>query len=235
MAITIHNSDSYDVLTIPQGYRGIKTDYLQRFLTFYGIPIMAPGTVDDFAIQEARWTLGKMFTTSPHRIREVAATNLFITVVPDITNGYFDFGLENARIIIVGEDNLTNRNAETSILIHEIGHAVHHACCEHEKQHIKSMYESRPFWGKAETYGHKDEYEYFAEGVTAYFNAGMPGEPVRTRKTLETFDPPLHATIKAFFGYNEWQWQPVSERKILSEHTLADTLKNPIMNEMRGI
>ena len=208
----------------------MKNDYFNRFLTFYGIPIVAPSTVEDFALQEARWTLTKMFLETKHRIHEIYATNLFIAIVPELKSGIFDFGLENVRTIIIGEDHLIDRNAETSILIHEIGHAVHYACCEHEKQHIKTLYESRPFWGKADAYAQKNEHEYFAEGVTAYFDAGMPGEPVRNRLILQSFDPALYHTIDAIFEQNEWKWQPINERKVLSEHLLAAEMGKPPQN-----
>ena len=235
MSLIIYNSDSYNVLDLPEGYRGMKTDYFQRFLTFYGIPIMAPETVDDFALQEARWTLEKMFDTTYHRIRDLCATNLFIAVIPEVQAGLFDFQLENARIILVGENNLTDREADTSILIHEVGHAVHYSLCQHETQYIETLYQSRPFWGKTDTYAHKDQFEYFAEGVTAYFNAGMPGEPVRTRHTLQTFDPVLYATIYAMFESNEWLWQPINERTVLSEHTLLDQLKSSPLDSIQRV
>lgn len=220
MAIAVYNSDSYDVLDIPDGYRGIRNDYLQRFLTFHGIPILAPSAVNDFAIQEARWTLAKMFQTCEHRIAEMRATNLVIAIAPEFQEGIFDFKLENARIILVGEDNLTNPDANASILVHEVGHAIHNAACQYEKAHITALYENRPFWGHNNAYGLQNEHEYFAEGVAAYFNAGMPAEPVRKRSVLQSFDPPLYHTINAFFEQNEWKWEPINQRKILSEHTL---------------
>ena len=235
MTLTIYNSDSYFVLDLPPGYRGIQTDFFQRFLTYYGIPILAPGGVDDFAIKEARFVLSKMFQAAEHRISDLCATNLYIAIVPEVQDGLFDFGLDTARIILVGEDNLTDRDAQGSIFIHEVGHAVHYACCEHEKQHIKTLYENRPFWGKTDAYGDKNEHEYFAEGVTAYFNAGMPGEPVHTRTVLQTFDPSLYHTIHAIFERNDWVWQPVSQRTVLTEHTIADHLTSDTMNDLRRI
>lgn len=220
MALTIYNSDSYTVLDLPDSYRGIKNDYLQRFLTFHGIPILAPSTVDDLAIQEARWTLTKMFQTCEHRIADMRATNLIIAIAPEIQDGLFDFQMPSARIILVGEDHLVNRDANTSILIHEIGHAVHNALCQHEARHIKTLYENRPFWGRNDAYALQNEYEYFAEGVTAYFNAGMPHEPIHKRSVLQGFDPSLYHTIDGIFECNTWTWQPINQRKKLSEHTL---------------
>ena len=221
MAITLYNSDSYDVLDLPDGYRGIRNDYLNRFLTFHGIPILAPSTVDDFAIQEARWVLTKMFTTCDHRISDVSAINLFIAIVPEIKDGQFNFGLDNARYIVVGENNLVDWDAKSSILVHEIAHAVHWALTSHEKSHIKALYDARPFWGTDEAYATTHEFEYFAEGVAAYFSAGVPSEPVHKRSVLQTFDPSLYHTIDAIFERNNWTWQPINQRTILSEHLLA--------------
>ena len=114
MAITTYNSASYDVLDIPDGYRGIKASFFQRFLIFHGILILAPGNIDDFAIsdgnrpivrtvpvrKEARWIMKKMFQTAEHRIKDVYATNLFVAVVPEIKDRLFDFQLDAARIIL---------------------------------------------------------------------------------------------------------------------------------------
>lgn len=227
MAITTYNSDSYDVLDLPDGYRGIKNDYLQKFLTFHGIPILAPSIVDNFAIQEARWTLTKIFQNAEHRIADMRARNLIIAIAPEIQDGLFDFGLENTRIILVGENNLINRDANTSILIHEVGHAIHNSLCQYEKNHIKTLYENRPFWGRDDAYALQNEYEYFAEGVGAYFNAGMPGEPIHTRAVLQGFDPPLYHTIDGILEQNTWLWQPINQRTILSEHTLAAEMRKP--------
>ena len=163
------------------------------------------------------------------------ATNLIIAIAPKVQDGLFDFQLPSTRIILVGENNLVDRDAQTSILIHEVGHAVHYALCAHEKQHIQTLYESRPFWGKTEAYADKNEHEYFAEGVTAYFNAGMPNEPVRTRAVLQTFDPPLYHTVQAIFGYNAWTWQPVNQRDVLSEHTLAEQLGSSSLDSLERI
>ena len=233
MSIKIYNSDSYDVINVPNGYRGIKNDYLHRFLTFRGIPILAPGDIDDFAIQEARWVMSKMFQTAEYRVADVYATNLFITILPDQKGGIFDFELDTARIIVVGEDNLVDRDAQTSILIHEVAHALHYSLCNHEKTHIKTLYESRPFWGRDDAYAQQDEFEYFAEGVAAYFNAGMPNEPVNKRNVLQTFDTSLYHTIDAMFERNHWLWQPINQRKVLSEHLLADTMGTPSLNPLK--
>ena len=227
MALKVYNTDSYDVQDLPNGYRGLETNLFQRLLTFHGIPILAPGTVDDFAVQEARWVLSQMFQTCEHRINDLRQTNLFVAIMKHIDYGLFDFESESARIILVGDDNLTDRDAETSILIHEVGHAIHNAMCEHEKQHIKALYENRPFWGRDDAYALQNEHEYFAEGVTAYFNAGMPREPVNKRSVLQSFDAPLYSTINAIFERNPFQWLPINQRSILSEHLLADVLKTP--------
>ena len=234
MSIKIYNSDSYDVINVPRGYRGIKNDYLHRFLTFRGIPILAPGDIDDFAIQEARWVMSKMFQTAEYRVPDMYATNLFITILPDQKGGIFDFELDTARIIVVGEDNLVDRDAQTSILIHEVAHALHYSLCNHEKTHIKTLYESRPYWGRDDAYAQQDEFEYFAEGVAAYFSAGMSHEIVNKRSILQTFDPPLYSTIDAIFERNHWLWQPINKRTILSEHTFtleAQPPSKPLLKE----
>ena len=98
----------------------------------------------------------------------------------------------------------TAADAQTSILIHEIAHAVHYSLSQHETNHIKTLYESRPFFGRDDAYAQKNEFEYFAEGVTAYFNAGMPPEPVKKRSVLQTFDPPLFHTMDGIFEKNDW-------------------------------
>ena len=221
------------MLDLPEGYRGIKNDYFQRFLTFHGIPIMAPGTVDDFAIQECRWVLTKMFETADHRIGSLYATNLFIAIAPEFQEGVFNFELPNVRIILVGEDNLIDRDAQSSILIHEVGHAIHDSLCQYEKRHITELYENRPFWGTDENYAQQNEHEYFAEGVGAYFSAGVPTEPVNKRSVLQSFDPSLYHTIRAVFGYNEWLWQPINQRTVLSEHTLEANFKRSSLDTLQ--
>ena len=220
MATTTYNSDTYDVLNLPQGYRGIQTDTFHKFLTFHGIPILASHSVNNFAVQEARWTLEKMFEKADHRIATLRASNLFITILPNIHGGLYNLDLDNANIILVGEENLIDPDAKASILIHEVAHAVHHSLCEYEKNYINQLYENRPSWGTPHNYAQENAYEYFAEGVTAFFSAGMPAEPVNKKSTLKLLDTPLHSTINAIFEWNPFTWQPVNQRKTLSEHVL---------------
>lgn len=210
MALTIYNSDSYNVLDLPDGYRGIKNDFFKRFLTFYGIPIMAPGVVDDFAIKEARYLCERMFEKCEHRIATMHRSNLIICLFPDTKQaGLFDPRMERINYIVCDEVNLLQGNRST--LIHELAHALHHTLAPYEKNHIETLFGTHVFYPSS-AYATKNVFEYFAEGVSAYFGAGTPGEALTKRSHLKFYDTQLYNYIDAIFEANPFQWKPVGER-----------------------
>ena len=212
MAINGHNTDSYQVIPVPDGYRGIDENLFNRFLTFRSIPIFSMEGVDDIALKMARWELVQMFSRCEWRIPEIEATNPLIIISAGSGQGQWK-ALDGISYAIVNESELVDDNATRSIMIHETAHLLHHSLSSWDKTHIRELYETRP--PRGDGYGETNEFEYFAEGVTSYFSCqGASSYPVHTRETLQVLDERLYAYVHFCMGMNAWQWKPIAERNV---------------------
>lgn len=199
-----------EVIAIPDGYPGINNEFFKRMLTFHGIPIIAPYFVGDYALMEARYLMSRVLEKCDHRISPMKQSNLYIAIVSK-HQGLFDPTLENANYIVVDESSVLRDNTR-STLIHEIGHALHHTLTSYEKRQIQSLYEKSAQYYNPSAYAVTNTYEYFAEGFSAYFNAGTPSEKIHNRTQLLAFDNSLFNYIEAIIGKNDFNWTPVTDR-----------------------
>ena len=121
----------------------------------------------------------------------------------------------NNRAIAVAEENLLCYDTDVfpyeDVALHEIAHAVLNMGIEQQpggsefRQRLVRAYHdalSRGLW--AYTYAAVDPDEYWAEGVTSWFDLnGLPGpldNGINTRPELEAYDPALAALVQEVFG-----------------------------------
>ena len=121
----------------------------------------------------------------------------------------------NNRAIAVAEENLLCYDTDVfpyeDVALHEIAHAVLNMGIEQQpggsefRQRLERAYHdalSRGLW--AYTYAAVDPDEYWAEGVTSWFDLnGLPGpldNGINTRPELKAYDPALAALVQEVFG-----------------------------------
>lgn len=216
MGLNIYNTDSYQILQIPNGYRGISNEYFSQFCTFHGIPIIAPALINEYALKEARYILERMFENCEHRISPLRENGLFVAIMPealmtDAAGMYNPLREQNYSYAAVGEDNILT--GYSSVLIHEIAHALHHSLSQFEKEIILEYFEASKAYYKSDAYAVQNVYEYFAESVGAYFCAGTLKETINNRKALQVFDSKIYHYVDGIFGNTPYIWTPVAERK----------------------
>ena len=205
MAIEMINSDSYIVHPLPQNYRGLDNSIFKSFLTYFSIPIVGMSRVPERALKNARYEMRQIFQRAEYRIPDLESTNPIIIIAEGENKGFWQ-GDTEANIAIVNSQELVDPNASRSIFVHEVGgHLLHHSLSQRDKDHILELYETRPPRGKG--YADKNVWEYFAEGVSGYFDAqGMSSYPAHTRETLQALDERLYSYIRFCFGLNDWKW-----------------------------
>lgn len=224
---------SFSVVPLPARYTYIPKFY-KKLVLGADVPIVSSQNVPNAALIEAARIIREMLMYRPDIAKTI--TNLKIRVVvmskdqqttdipehSDLTpKSYWDerargLGATHGRpATSVGEENLlmykVNRYPNQSILIHEFAHTVHEIALEKLDKtfdrRLIAIYErarSKGLWNN--TYNGSNHKEYWAGGVTAYFNAATSASPangiynhVATRDQLREYDPDLASLIEEVF------------------------------------
>ncbi len=176
--------------------------FYKKYVDASGYPVLASGTVDDYALKEAAFLIDQMLAKRPDIKRAMVANgsrmlilahNEFTTDLPEFADqkpkDYWDArargtgGSETDPLCSCAEENVLgypgDPYAAECILIHEFAHNIHLRGMVRVDptfdERLKRTYKQAMAAGlwKAK-YASVNHYEYFAEGVQSWFNNNRP-------------------------------------------------------------
>lgn len=184
-------------ITAPPAVLGAPAFY-KKYIDASGYPIVASGTVNDFALREAAYLTDMMLANIP-KVRDamiksgsrlcIIAWNEFTTDLPEFAHcnpkGFWDArargtgGSETDPYCSCGEENLLGYPGDPysteSILIHEMAHSIHlRGMLQLDPtfdDRLRKAYDAAMETGLWKgKYASVNDREYFAEGVQSWFD-----------------------------------------------------------------
>ena len=157
----------------------------------------------------------------------VIAHNEMFTQIPEYSdfhpNFYWDLRArgQGGPVVSCAEDNLLDYPGDPwsgySVLIHEFAHSVHLNGLDTVDPgfdgRLQAAFEAaieKGLW--IGLYASSNRLEYFAEGVTAWFNAHWEYFDINTRTKLKAYDPELAKLVAEVFGDTNWRYTPPATR-----------------------
>lgn len=194
------SAEPYPVVAPPAELKA-KAFY-KKYVDAGGYPILASGTVNDYALKEAAFLVDKMLAKRPDIKRAMVASgsrmlilahNEFTTDLPEFAHmkpkDYWDArargtgGSATDPYCSCGEENLLGYAGDPypaeCILIHEFAHNIHLRGMSRVDptfdKRLKQTYQRAMAAGLWKTkYASVNHYEYFAEGVQSWFDNNRP-------------------------------------------------------------
>jgi len=208
----------------PSGYG----DWFAKYCDAGGIPVLASKNVSDIAVQQAYYVVMNFFAAIPeHKEKLVAAGVQFIlydldheTIADIPSTRLFNFTEEAAGVFIsenyqtisFENDLLCYYGLDSSVAIHELAHALDFASLQYSQDWLQAR---NVAFGKAKnhnlwtgTYAMTNNYEFWAEVVSAYF--GVYSDPygklgAMDRQEFAAYDPVTFALVSEIFHGFEWR------------------------------
>ena len=178
--------------------------FYQQWIDVEGLPVVASGKVNPYAVKEAAWIIRQMIGHRPVVLRAMGHNNVRFVVmaidemttdIPEHSDLRPDFYWDSRTrglgatperpAVSCGEENLLNYPGDPywneNILIHEFSHALHQMglnIVDTEFDNLlKSTFEAamkRKLWQG--TYASTNKQEYWAEGVQSWFNTNREND-----------------------------------------------------------
>ena len=211
------------------------SSFYQQWINVKGFPVLASAKVSPYAVKETAWEIGQIIghrsdilkALARSRIRySIIAHNELATDIPELRPHLVPHFYYNVRQrggacwyycrTIFGSEEHTLSNSGSDVATHEMAHGIH----EIVNLQIDPTFDSRleAVYNAAMDKGlwqgsfHAiNKYEYWAEGVTAWFHANV-SSPVKTRDALKAYDPSLALLIAEIFGDHDWRYTPIQMR-----------------------
>ena len=197
---------------------------------------MASENANPYAVKEAAWLIKQLMSHRPdvlqamvqNKVRfTVIAYNEMVTQLPEYShlrlNFYWDRRARGlgGQASSFGEENLLNYPGDpyegANLLIHEFAHTIHRYGLntidpDFDNRLTPAFVEAiaRGLWKG--TYASTNRHEYWAEGVTAWFNAQFELRNINTRTKLKDYDPELAKLLAEVFGDTDWRYTPPATR-----------------------
>jgi hypothetical protein len=219
--------------------RDVARAFYKKYIDLKGIPVAAAGVVADEALERTYDLVAHVLAGRPDIIEAMAGGGMRLIIIgkdqvytdmPEYRNSP-NPQYQNERVrgtggypTSFGEENLLNlpidRYDDESIGLHEFSHAIDstlgrmdRAWSSRLNQVFKSAM-SQGLWKN--TYSASNAAEYWAEGVTMYFDCERPNNwnhgPIMTREQLKIYDPELYALIQETFRLTpeqDWRYEPL--------------------------
>jgi len=228
---------------VPEKLRGEARAFYRKTLDIQGLPVMAAASVSDEALVRTHEIVSHVLAGRPDILKAMATagTRLLIigkdqvyTDLPD----YKDmpnpaFWNERVRgtggddVTSFGEENLLNlaqdRYDDMSVGLHEFAHTIDAILARIDPAWTKTL-EARFRQAVSKGLFHKvyagsNPAEYWAEGVTMYFDCERPNNwnhgPITTREALRRHDPGLYDLVKTTLRLTpaqDWKLRPLRKQ-----------------------
>ena len=215
--------------------------FYQQWIEVEGLPVVASGKVNPYALKEAAWLIWQMIGHRPEilhvlvqkRVRFVVIGHTEIpTDIPDYSDQGPDFlvywgrgfgggGLSGHTAVSSSEENLLHypgSGGSYNIMIHEWAHAIHrfglNTVDPTFDNRLQIVYDAAMGTGLWQgTYASSDRGEYWAEATHAWFYPkGGSSFKGNTRQALKEYDPGLAALLTEVYGDSEWRYTPSTVR-----------------------
>ena len=215
--------------------------FYEQWINVGGLPIIASGKVNPYAIKEAAWLIEKMVghrqdvlhAMIENKIRFVVIGYTEMTTqIPEYRSLRPAFYWDRRTRGKGGctEENLLDYPGDTAPnsyqLIHGFAHTIHHMGLNtvdpEFDARLKIVYDAamkKGLWRG--TYAASNRSEYWAEGTHAWIDpkGGSSFKRVHggnTRAELKTYDPGLATLLTEIYGDGEWRYTPIVTRTHLS-------------------
>ena len=206
--------------------------YYQQWINVGGFPILASEEVSPYALKEVAWILGHMIGHRPDVLRVMAERTVRFSIVPhnkhtsdmpESNTGRLSFfwdvrhravHCKGCPIASTTEEDLLGKGSSS---IHNFGHLLQ----DWGLNGVDPTFDNRAIalydMAKAEGlyqgyYAGSDPAEYWAEGVTSWFNVPHPNNVAHTRSALKKYDPRLTTLLTEVLGDGSWRYTPPATR-----------------------
>jgi hypothetical protein len=217
--------------------------FYKKYIDLKGISVAAADVVADEALQRTHYLVSHVLAGRPDIIEAMARVGMRLIIIgkdqvytdmPDYRNTPNpQYQNERVRgtggipVASFGEENLLNlpidRYDDESIGIHEFAHAIDSALGTMDRSwnsRLNQTFRSamaKGLWKNS--YSTSNAAEYWAEGVTMYFDCERPNNwnhgPIKSREQLKIYDPELYALIKDTFRLTpeqDWRYEPLRKQ-----------------------
>ncbi len=222
--------------------RDVARAFYKKYIDLKGIPVAAAGAVADEALQRTYDLVTHLLAGRPDIIEAMAKGGMRLIIIgkdqvytdmPEYRNSP-NPQYQNERVrgtggypTSFGEENLLNlpidRYDDESIGLHEFSHAVDSTLRRMDRTwngRLNQVYRnamSRGLWKNS--YLTSNAAEYWAEGVTMYFDCDRPNNwnhnPIASREQFKAYDPEFYALIRDTFRLTpaqDWRYQPLRKQ-----------------------
>ncbi|MDE2813956.1 MAG: fibronectin type III domain-containing protein, partial [Gemmatimonadota bacterium] len=213
-------------LTVRENFK--LTPFYQQWIDVEGYPVVASENVNPYALKEAAWLIRQLMSHRPDVLQamvhnkashSVMAYNEMTTDIPEHSDLRPDFFWDKrarglgSTASSCGEENLLNYPGDPydgyHVMIHEFSHSVHLDGLNRSgfDDRLRKAFEAaiaKGLWKG--TYASSNRWEYWAEGVQAWFNAHFEFYDINTRAELKEYDPALAKLIAEAFGDTDWRY-----------------------------
>lgn len=214
--------------------------FYQKTVTIQGLPVLAAGTVADEALLRTHEIVSHILAGRPDIIQTMVkvGTRLLIIGKDQVYTDLPEYratpdpqfwnervrGTGGDDVTSFGEENLLNlandRYDDMSVGVHEFAHTIDAILTRMDPSWQKELracfrnVQQRHLYAGA--YASSDPAEYWAEGVTMYFDCERPNNwnhgPIVTREGLRRYDPGLYALVKKTLRLSpaqDWKLKPL--------------------------
>ena len=208
---------------VPEHFKLNTTWYKKLVWAAGGIPVVGSGNVSDAALLETAMIINRVCRHRPEICGYVADNGVQMTVMaryplerikdvpehhylPDYYNQYRGVGSTcYGRLTTCAEENVLCYSRGKCTVIHEIAHSFHMrgmaALYPDLYERVREFYDNRDqtlFHNR--TYASKNQYEFFAEVSTEWFNCGHKFAAIADRQGLKEKVPELWNIMVAAWG-----------------------------------
>ena len=205
--------------------------YYQQWINVRGFPVLASAEVSPYALKEAAWILGHMIGHRPDVLRVMAERTVRFSIVPhnkhtsdmpESNTGRLSFFWDVRHRAVhckgcpIASETEEGLIGKSSLPIHNFGHLLQdwglNGIDPTLDNRVRALYDMAKAEGLYQGYyAGSDPAEYWAEGVTSWFNVPHPNNVAHTRLALKKYDPRLAKLLTEVFGDGDWRYtQPAT-------------------------
>ncbi len=207
--------------------------FYAKYVSVGGLPVLGSSRVPDRALRVAADIIRHLCRQRHDVLRQLASVRVRVAVIaksekttdiPEyagLPTEYWDWRARGLgatverRVCSAAEENLLgypgDRWPEVNVLVHEFAHTIHTLALSYLQpdfdQRLRDLYRDARKRGLFDsTYAGTNSSEYWAEGVTSWFDSNRQAIPtdgisnsVNTRSELEEYDPALADLIRSVF------------------------------------